>query len=385
MSDLGLSGATGYEKTKTDENSIDSLNTLKDSFQGPSESAVKTVFGEILSTKYSFENFVVGSSNQFAHASAMAVASKPSVYNPLFIVGKTGLGKTHLLKAIGYRSWFVRPETRICYSSTQRFIEEVILSIRKDTRHQLLETYQNNCDLLLIDDIQFLTGHKSTQDVFFQIFNNLFDAGKQIVITSDRAPKEIVDVEDRIISRFEWGMVADIEPPELETRVAILKNKAEAEKIELSDEVAFLIGTYVKANIRELEGSLTKLAGHAAIYNVPISAELVKKVLKNHIGERQRLVSLDDILATVCQFYSLKPTDIRGESRKGPVARARQVAMYLGREISRLSSASIGQQLGDRDHSTVLHGYDTVSQKIKEDSVFRAQVQQIESQLLNKM
>lgn len=363
----------------------DPIESSKLSLSVPTtELGIKTHFGEVLTPKYSFETFVVGSSNQFAHASALAVATKPGVYNPLFIVGKTGLGKTHLLKAIGYRLATLRPNIRICYSSTQKFIEEVIHSIRHDTRHQLHETYQNHCDLLLIDDIQFLARHSSTQDEFFHIFNGLFDAGKQIVITSDRQPKEISDVHDRLISRFEWGMVADIEPPELETRVAILKTRAEAEKIVLSDEVAYMIATYVKANIRELEGSLTKLAGHAAIYNVTISPDLVKKVLRNYISDKQKIVSLDDIVATVAQFYGLRPQDIRGASRKGPLAKARQVVMFLAREITHLSSASIGHQL-NRHHTTVLHGHEYVSDLMKTDSVFRGQIQHLENQLLNKL
>jgi chromosomal replication initiator protein len=366
-------------------NTLDTLGTSKvDDIEAPTETWIKTHFGEILTPKYSFETFVVGKSNQFAHASALAVATKPSVYNPLFIVGKTGLGKTHLLKAIGYRLAVSKPGLRICYSSTQKFIEEVIQSIRHDTRHKLHEMYQNSCDVLLMDDIQFLSRATSTQDEFFHIFNGLFDAGKQIVITSDRQPKEIADVHDRIISRFEWGMVADIEAPELETRVAILRSRAEADRIELSDEVAYLIGTYVKANIRELEGSLTKLAGHAAIYNVPISADLVKKVLRNYVSEKQKIVSIDDIINAVAQYYHIKVVDIRGPSRKGAIAKARQVVMFLAREIAHLSSSSVGQELGNRHHTTVLHGHDYIALAIKSDPVLKTQIQQLETQLLNR-
>jgi len=367
-----------------DSESQSGLQNIKEGLEGPTETWVRTHFGEILTPKYSFETFVVGKSNQFAHASALAVATKPSVYNPLFIVGKTGLGKTHLLKAIGYRLATTKPDLRICYCSTQKFIEEVIQSIRHDTRHKLHDIYQTSCDVLLIDDIQFLSRATSTQDEFFHIFNGLFDAGKQIVITSDRQPKEISDVHDRIISRFEWGMVADIEAPELETRVAILKSRAEADHIDLTDDVAYLIGTYVKANIRELEGSLTKLAGHAAIYNVPISTDLVKKVLKNYISEKQKIVSIDDIIATVAQFYHIKAADLRGPSRKGALARARQIVMYLSREIAHLSSSSIGQELGNRHHTTVLHGHDFILLSLKSDAVLKNQIQQLESQLLNR-
>ncbi len=362
----------------------DALADIKDGLEAPSEAWVKTHFGEILTPKYSFENFVVGKSNQFAHASAQAVATKPGVYNPLFIVGKTGLGKTHLLKAIGYKIATTRPELRICYSSTQKFIEEVIQSIRHDSRHKLHDLYQTSCDVLLMDDIQFLSRATSTQDEFFHIFNGLFDSGKQIIITSDRQPKEIADVHDRIISRFEWGMVADIEPPELETRVAILRSRAEADHIELSDDVAYLIATYVKANIRELEGSLTKLAGHAAIYNVSISTELVKKVLKTYISEKHRVVSMDDIIALVAQYYHLKPADLRGPSRKGAMAKARQVCMYLAREVGHLSCTSIGQELGSRHHTTVLHGSEFILMALKSDSVLKSQIQHLESQLLNR-
>jgi chromosomal replication initiator protein len=362
---------------------ISDLDNVREGLEGPSERLVRTTTGEVLSQKYSFETFIVGKSNQFAHASALAVADKPSVYNPLFIAGKTGLGKTHLIKAIGYRVGTTRPELRICYCSTQKFIEEVIQSIRHDTRHQLHEKYQANCDILLMDDIQFLSRATSTQDEFFHIFNSLYDAGKQIIITSDRLPKEISDVHDRIISRFEWGMVADIEAPELETRVAILKSRAEAEGIELADDVAYLIGTYVKSNIRELEGSLTKLAGHAAIYNVPITTDLVKKVLKNYISDKQRIISIDDIIASVAQLYSIKPSDIRGPSRKGPVARARQIVMYLARELAFLSSSAIGQELGSRHHTTVLHGHTFIQNEMKTDPVLKNQIRQMENLLLN--
>jgi len=360
------------------------IEALRESLQSPTEPVVRTMNGEVLSSKHSFETFIVGKSNQFAHASAKAVAAKPCVYNPLFIAGKTGLGKTHLLKAIGHKLGLDNPGLRICYCSTQKFIEEVIHSIQHNTRTALHEQYRSNCDILLIDDIQFLARADSTQDEFFHIFNSLFDAGKQIVITSDRLPKEIADVHDRIISRFEWGMVADIEPPELETRVAILKSRAEAEGIELSDEVAYLIGSYVKSNIRELEGSLTKLAGHAAIYNVPITTELVKKVLKNYITERQRIISTEDILATVAQFYSVKPADLRSPSRKESIARARHVIMYLAREVANVSLSAIGQELGGRHHTTILHGHTLIQSSLTTDPVLKNQIDQLQNILLNR-
>jgi chromosomal replication initiator protein len=357
------------------------LEDIKSGLKAPNDVVVKTLFGEVLTPKYTFETFVVGKSNQFAHASALAVATKPSVYNPLFIAGKTGLGKTHLLKAIGYRLATAHPDLRICYYSTQRFIEEVIQSIQHNTRHELRESFQNKCDMLLMDDIQFLSRASSTQDEFFHIFNTLFDARKQIVITSDRLPKEIGDVNDRIISRFEWGMVADIEPPELETRVAILKSRARADNIELSDEVAYLMGTYVKANIRELEGSLTKIAGHAAFYKQPITTDLVRKVLRNYISDKQKVVTMDEIIATVGQFYGLKSADIRGSSRKGPVARARQIVMYLAREITDMSCTSVGEELGGKHHTTVLYGHEFISEQHRTDGILKSQIQHLINQL----
>lgn len=369
-------------------NELDSSNKQLDSstIHAPEQSVMKTPFGDLLSPKYSFDNFVVGKSNQFAHASALATANKPGIYNPLFIVGKTGLGKTHLVKAIGHRILtHTNPGARVCYRPTQKFIEEVIQSIRSDTRHELHARYSQGCDLLLMDDIQFLSRAMSTQDEFFRIFNALFDAGKQIVITSDRLPKEIADVHDRIISRFECGMVADIDAPELETRVAILKTRAESDNIQLDDDVAYLIASYVKANIRELEGCLTKLAAHAAIYNEPINIPLVKRVLKNYVTERQKIVSLDDIIAVVAQFYSLKGADIRGSSRKAPIAKARQIVMYLGRDLAKLSCSSIGEQLGNRHHTTILHGHEFIDQSQKADPVLRSHLNQIENQLLKKV
>ncbi|MEZ4813608.1 MAG: chromosomal replication initiator protein DnaA [Bdellovibrionota bacterium] len=360
----------------------DASNASPDEINRYSGKVVTTQFGEALTPKYSFDTFVVGKSNQFAHASAVATANRPGIYNPLFIVGKTGLGKTHLLKAIGYRILSeVNPTARICYRSTQKFIEEVIQSIRHDTRHELHERYQLNCDVLLMDDIQFLSRSVSTQDEFFRIFNSLFDGGKQIVITSDRMPKEIQDVNDRIISRFEMGMVADIDAPELETRVAILKARAEADKITLADEVAHLIATYVKANIRELEGCLTKLAAHAAIYNEEISASLVKKILKGYAGERQKVITLDEIISVVSHYFSVKSAEIRGPSRKAPVAKARQIVMYMGRGLAKLSCTSIAEDLGNRHHTTVLHGQDYVEKAILTDPVLKAQLQQIEETL----
>ncbi len=354
---------------------------IKEALDSPREHIIRTYFGDSLTQKYSFETFVVGKSNQFAHAASLAVANKPTIYNPLFIAGKTGLGKTHLIKAIGYRLGTLRPDLRICYISTQKFIEDVIYSIRHDTRHKLHELYRSQCDVLLIDDIQFLSRASSTQDEFFHIFNSLFEAGKQIVITSDRLPKEIADVHDRLISRFEWGMVADIEPPELETRVAILKSKADADKIMLHDEVAYLIASYVKANIRELEGSLTKLAGHAAIYNVPISTDLVKKVLKSYVSEKQKIVQIEDIIATVAQFYGIKASELRGKSRKAPVAKARQVVMYLAKEIAFLSCTAIAEELGGKHHTTVLHGQSFINDCIAADPVFKGQIIQLENML----
>jgi chromosomal replication initiator protein len=360
------------------------LENLQRGMEAPAGTEVRTVYGEVLTPKYSFETYVVGTSNQFAHASAMAVANKPGVYNPLFIAGKTGLGKTHLLKAIGYRMASTRPGLKICYCSTQRFMEEVIQSIQHNTRHEFRDLYKTRCDVLLMDDIQFLSRYNSTQDEFFYIFNSLFESGKQIVLASDRTPKEISDVNDRIISRFEWGMVAEIEPPELETRVAILKARAESEKIELTDEVAYLIANYVKSNVRELEGSLIKIAAHAAMYGMSISTELVKKVLRNYVAEKQRIISIDEIIATVAQFYSIKTTDIRGPSRKGPLAKARQVVMYLAREIAQLSASTVGQELGGRHHTSVLHGEQTISEGMQNDAILKNQVRQIENLLQNK-
>jgi len=350
----------------------------KQGLEAPRPEFIKTQNGEFLNKKYSFETFVVGKSNQFAHASALAVSEKPCVYNPLFLAGKTGLGKTHLLKAIGYELGSQHKDLRICYISAQKFIDHVIHAIRHDTRHKLIENFVNNCDILLVDDIQFLARASSTQDEFFNIFNSLFDSGKQIVITSDRQPKEIQDVNDRLISRFEWGMVADIEAPEIETRVAILKSKADADKISMADEVAYLIATYVKSNIRELEGSLTKIAGHAAIYGVPISTELVKKVLKNYIAEKQKVIQINEIIAAVAQFYSLKTIDLKGPSRKGPLAKARQIVMFLSRELTQMSTSAIGHELGKRHHTTILHGHNFIKSCLEKDPVLKAQVNRIE-------
>lgn len=361
-----------------------SFEDLKLNIESPRGTEVKTVLGEVLGPKYSFENYVVGKSNQFAHASALAVATKPGVYNPLFISGKTGLGKTHLLKAIGYRLAQHSPGVKICYSSTQRFIEDVIQSIQHNQRHELRELYKNQCDILLLDDIQFLSRANSTQDEFFHIFNSLYDAGKQIVVASDRLPKEIQDVHERVISRFEWGMVSEIDVPELETRVAILRSRAQSEKIRLADDVAYLIASYVKSNVRELEGSLIKIAAHAAMYTQEITVELVRKVLKNYIAEKQKIVSIEDLIALVSQFYGLKSSDLRGQSRKGPVAKARQIVMFLAREVAQMSASAIGQELGSRHHTTILHGHSFIKESIEKDPVLKNQIRQIENSLKDK-
>jgi len=372
-----------FNKKTTDSNNDTFLNNVKNELTAPKLNVVKTTFGETLSSKYSFETFIVGKSNQFAHASSLAITEKLCVYNPLFIAGKTGLGKTHLLKAIGYRLGLENPGKKICYISTQRFIEAVIQAIRHDSRHDLHKNILAGTDILLVDDIQFLSKATSTQDEFFHIFNNLFDMGKQIVITSDRQPKEIADVSDRLISRFEWGMVADIEAPELETRVAIIKSKADNDNITLSDDVAYLIGNLVKANIRELEGSLTKIAGHAAIYNVPITVELVKKVLKNYIIEKKQIVQIDEIITTVARYYNMKISDLKGKTRKEPLARARQIIMYIAREHTHLSTSAIGQDLGNRHHTTIIHGHNQIKQVVKLDIMISKQVKELEKLLLN--
>jgi len=324
-----------------------------------------------LSARYTFSSFVVGNSNQFAQAACQAVADLPSkAYNPLFLYGGVGLGKTHLLHAVGHQVSRAFPDLRILYLSSERFTNELINAIRYDRTAEFRAKYRT-IDLLLIDDIQFISGKERTQEEFFHTFNDLYEARKQIVLSSDAAPKEIPEIEERLRSRFEWGLIADIQPPDFETRVAILKKKAEVERVLLPDDVAYLIASRIKANIREIEGSLTRMIAFCALSHRELSIDLAQEVLADLWGEDERVISVDHIQRKVADFFGLKLSDLRAQNRTRSVAFPRQIAMYLARQLTHCSLAEIGRSFGGKDHTTVLHAVEKIHLLLQEDPKFR--------------
>jgi chromosomal replication initiator protein len=324
-----------------------------------------------LDGRYTFETFVVGSSNQFAQAACLAVAELPSrAYNPLFIYGGVGLGKTHLLHAIGHQISRTHSQLRVQYLSTEKFTNELIGAIRYDKTPDFRHRYRT-IDLLLIDDIQFISGKERTQEELFHTFNDLYESHRQIVISSDRSPKEIPEIEERLRSRFEWGLIADIQPPDFETRVAILKKKAELDRVPLPDDIAFFVANKVKSNIRELEGSLVRIRAFCTLTGRELSLDLVQEVLANIWGTEERLITSDEILRRVGEVFGVKVHDLRAKTRTKAVAFPRQVAMYLARQLTSDSFAEIGKSFGGKDHTTVLHAVHKIEALLQEDPKFR--------------
>jgi len=314
-----------------------------------------------LNARFTFENFVVGKSNEFCVAAAEAVSGKPGqVYNPLFIYGGVGLGKTHIMQAIGNRVLKSRPSATIRYVSSERFMNEMIQSIRRGTTFEFKRTYRS-ADVLLIDDIQFLTGKEGTQEEFFHTFNTLYEANKQIVITSDRPPKELKYLEDRLVSRFNWGLVSDISVPDYETRVAILRRKAEHEETIIPDDVIMLVAERVTTNVRELEGSLVRLTALASLTGSQITIDLVEEFLRDLMGKQVvRPAEIADVLRTVSKHFGVSVEALRSKRRTSSLAFARQVAMYLAKLLTKRSFAELGKEIGDRDHTTVLYAYEKI-------------------------
>jgi chromosomal replication initiator protein len=320
-----------------------------------------------LSVRYTFDSFVVGNSNQFAQAACQAVAELPSrAYNPLFIYGGVGLGKTHLLHAVGHQIARLYPHLRLLYLSSERFTNDLINAIRYDRTAEFRAKYRT-IDLLLIDDIQFISGKERTQEEFFHTFNDLYEARKQIVVSSDAAPKEIPDLEERLRSRFEWGLIADIQPPDFETRVAILKKKAEIERVRLPDDVAYLIASRIKSNIREIEGSLTRMIAFCSLSGRDMSVELAQEVLADLWGEEERVITMEHIQRKVAEFFGIKLSDMRAKNRTKSVAFPRQIAMYLSRQLTHSSLSDIGRAFGGKDHTTVIHAVSKLQLLIQED------------------
>lgn len=346
--------------------------------------ARKAVAFKGLNPKYTFGNFVVGSSNQFAHAGAQAVAKEPGEnYNPLFIYGGVGLGKTHLLTAIGHEILAKKPEVRIVYISGEKFVNELIQCLRFEKMGEFRKRYREGCDVLLMDDVQFIGGKGKSQEEFFHTFNQLHESARQIVLTSDKVPKEIPGLEERLRSRFEWGLIADMLPPDLETRVAILKKKADQDRIALEDEVALFLATHITSNVRELEGALIRVNAFASLANVPITIPFVKEVLKNVLGAVGRILTVEKVQNVVSEFYGIRLADLTGKRRNRGFANPRQIAMYLCRKHIKASYPEIGSRFGGKDHSTVVHAVSKIERCLKEDEKLRDQILSIEQHLTN--
>ena len=327
-----------------------------------------------LAPRYSFDTFIVGGSNQFAHAACRAVAEAPSrSYNPLFIYGGVGLGKTHLMHAIGHYVLNHLKSLKLTYISSERFMNEMINAVRYDRVLDFRERYRS-VDILLVDDIQFLAGKEGTQTEFFHTFNALYDSQKQIVISSDRPPHEIQQLEERLRSRFEWGLIADIQPPDLETKVAILKRKAEAEGVVLPDNVALFIAGKIKSNIRELEGSLIRLVAYASLTGREISLALTQDVLRNVLQHDERAVTIEVIQKFVADFYQLKLVDLKSRNNSKSIALPRQIAMYLCKALTNASLPEIGKSFGGKHHSTVIHSIRKIEGLRKRDGDFNTLV-----------
>ena len=328
-----------------------------------------------LNPRYTFDTFIVGPSNQFAHAACRAVAEAPSnSYNPLFIYGGVGLGKTHLMHAIGHYVLQHDPGLRLTYISSERFMNEMINALRYERILDFRERYRS-VDVLLIDDIQFVSGKEGTQTEFFHTFNALHDAQKQIVISSDRPPQEIPNLEERLRSRFEWGLIADIQPPDVETKVAILKRKAEAEMTPLPDDVAMFIANRSRSNIRELEGALIRLVAYASLTGKPLSIDLARQVLRNVIDLGEKAVSIDGIQKYIADYYNLKIVDLKSRNNSKSIAMPRQVAMYLCKALTHASLPEIGKSFGGKHHSTVIHSIKKIEGLRKADAVFNKQIE----------
>jgi len=325
-----------------------------------------------LTPRYTFDTFIVGPSNQFAHAACRAVAEAPSrSYNPLFIYGGVGLGKTHLMHAIGQYVLLHDPSLTLTYISSERFMNEMINAVRYDRILDFRERYRS-VDVLLVDDIQFVSGKEGTQTEFFHTFNALYDSQKQIVLSSDRPPHEIPALEERLRSRFEWGLIADIQPPDLETKVAILKRRAEAEAVPLPDNVALYIAGRIKSNIRELEGSLTRLIAYASLTGREISLDLTQEILRNVIDQDEKHVTIENIQKFTADYYQLKVADLKSRNNSKSVAKPRQVAMYLCKSLTNASLPEIGRSFGGKHHSTVIHSIKKVEDLRKNDGNFNS-------------
>ena len=377
-----LSAATGKQISLFLKPNQD-LSAIKEKVEytpAPSDIPLPPAQKDQVNPKYIFERFVVGASNRFAHGCSEAVAKNPGKqFNPLFIYGGVGLGKTHLLHAIGNYIKLANPNSRLLYVTTEKFTSEFIDSLRFDKMASFKNKYRN-LDCLLIDDIQFLGGKDSSQEEFFNMFNALHTSGKQIVVTSDRPPKELEKVEKRLISRFEWGVTADIQSPDLETRIAILRKKAEDEKLYVPDDVLLYIATQIKSNIRELEGSLLRITAFSAFTGTPLTVDSVEKILKDIIkpDDNGANITIENIQKIVADEWNIAPRDMRSKVRTDAIAFPRQIAMYLARTLTdKFSTPAIGEAFGGRDHTTVMHACNKIKEKMNSDAFFNAKINQV--------
>ncbi|MFS0784098.1 chromosomal replication initiator protein DnaA [Bacillus sp. 1P06AnD] len=336
----------------------------------------------MLNKKNTFDTFVIGSGNRFAHAASLAVAEAPAkAYNPLFIYGGVGLGKTHLMHAVGHYVLEHNPSAKVVYLSSEKFTNEFINSIRDNKAEDFRNKYRS-VDVLLIDDIQFLAGKESTQEEFFHTFNTLHEESKQIIISSDRPPKEIPTLEDRLRSRFEWGLITDITPPDLETRIAILRKKAKAEGLDIPNEVMLYIANQIDTNIRELEGALIRVVAYSSLINKDINADLAAEALKDIIpSAKPKVITIYEIQKAVGEHFNVKLEDFKAKKRTKSVAFPRQIAMYLSRELTDSSLPKIGDEFGGRDHTTVIHAHEKISKLIQTDPQLQQQIKEINNQL----
>jgi len=335
----------------------------------------------IINKEYTFNNFISGSSNQFAAAAAMAVANSPAtIYNPLFIYGGVGLGKTHLINAIG-NEIIKNNNLKVCYYTSEKFTNELINAIRFAKMDEFRNKFRS-IDVLLIDDVQFIAGKERTQEEFFHTFNSLYESHKQIVITSDKFPKEIPGLEERLRSRFEWGLIADIHAPDMETKQAILEAKAEQNNIDLPKEVAIFLASSVITNIRELEGYLVRIGAYSSLTSTPVTIEMAKDVLKDIIIESSKELTIEDIQKKVSKFFDIKVTDLKSNKRIKTFVIPRQIAMYLCRKLTTSSYPEIGEHFGGKDHSTVIHAIKKIEEKIQTDSDLKTKIKKIKNTLL---
>lgn len=357
----------------------ENINNSKNGNNNFSETVkVNDEMSNSLNPKYTFKSFVIGTSNRFAHAASLAVAESPAkAYNPLFIYGGVGLGKTHLMHAIGHYILENNPNAKVQYVSSEKFTNELINAIKHDKNEEFRNKYRK-VDVLLIDDIQFIAGKEGTQEEFFHTFNALHDANKQIILSSDRPPKEIPTLEDRLRSRFEWGLIADIQAPDFETRMAILKKKADVENLNVPNEVMVYIATKIKSNIRELEGALIRIVAYSSLTNRDITVDLATEALKDIISKKEgKNITISLIQDVVASYFNLRIDELKSQRRTRNVAYPRQIAMYLSRKLTDMSLPKIGDEFGGRDHTTVIHAYEKISDKLTSDESLQKIIEEL--------